>query len=380
MAKIFLTGVTGLVGSSFVTALLKDRKDTRFVCLTRGNKVRSAEERVAEALRSQCEFDGESERINEVLQAVDVVDGDVVTMNPAALAADPKLAGVDTIFHCAADVNLGKDPTGKTFRINYTGTENMLALAEKFHVDAFHYVSTAYVAGCSHGVSPEAEVPDNGFNNPYEESKFKAEKLVRNSGFPFTIYRPAIITGRRSDGRIRKPLAFYRILEFLAKLKSHRCSKLKINPTEKIDLNIHFKTIPSERVYFVPIDFVQEAITRCFQLPVANQTYHVTGDSPISTMMIDRAVCKILNLKEVEISLENIAPNVDDKMMERFLGDLFPYFSADIIFSQDNIRKALGNAALDWKYASEELEIMMRSFFEDFFPKVEWVQETIHRP
>ncbi len=378
MAKIFLTGVTGLVGSSFVTALLKDRKDTRFVCMTRGNKVRSAAERVAEALRSQCEFDGESERIDEVLKAVEVVDGDVVTMNPAALAADPKLAGVDTIFHCAADVNLGKDPTGKTFRINYNGTENMLALAEKLHVKAFHYVSTAYVAGCSHGVSPEAEVPDNGFNNPYEESKFKAEKLVRNSGFPFTIYRPAIITGRRSDGRIRKPLAFYRILEFLAKLKSHRCSKLKINPTEEIDLNIHFKTIPSERVYFVPIDFVQEAITRCFQLPVANQTYHVTGDSPISTMMIDRAVCKVLRLKEVEISLGDTAPNVDDKMMERFLGDLFPYFSADIIFSQKNIRKALGDAALNWKYASEELETMMRSFFEDFFPNVEWVQETIH--
>ena len=378
MAKIFLTGVTGLVGSSFVTALLKDRKDTRFVCMTRGNKVRSAAERVAEALRSQCEFDGESERIDEVLKAVEVVDGDIVTMDPAALAADPKLAGVDTIFHCAADVNLGKDPTGKTFRINYNGTENMLELAKKLHVKEFHYVSTAYVAGCSHGTSPEAEIPDNGFNNPYEESKFKAEKLVRQSGFPFTIYRPAIITGRRSDGRIRKPLAFYRILEFLAKLKSHRCAKLKLNPTEEIDLNIHFKTIPSERVYFVPIDFVQEAITRCFQLPVANQTYHVTGDSPVSTMMIDRAVCKVLRLKEVEISLGNAAPNVDDKMMERFLGDLFPYFSADIIFSQDNIRKALGDDALNWKYASDELEIMMRSFFEDFFPHVEWVQQTIH--
>ncbi len=377
MGKILLTGVTGLVGCSFVTALLKERKDARFVCMTRGNKVHSAEERAVEALKSQCEFEGEPDRLGEVLKAVEVIDADVVGMDPAAVAADPRVRGVDVVFHCAADVNLGKDPTGKTFRINYNGTENMLKLADMLRVAAFHYVSTAYVAGCSHGVSLEKEVPDNGFNNPYEESKFKAEKLVRRSGLPFTIYRPAIITGRRSDGRIRKPLAFYRILEFLAKLKSHRCSKLNMDPTGVIDLNIHFKTIPSERVYFVPIDFVQEAITRCFQLPVADQTYHVTGDSPVSTMMIDRAVCRVLRLKEVEISMGKAAPNVDDKLMERFLGDLFPYFSADILFSQENIRRAVGDSALDWKYGSEELEVMMRTYFKDFYPNVEWLQKTV---
>lgn len=377
--KIFLTGITGLVGSSFVTALLNDRPDTEFVCLTRGGRNRTAADRVAEAVRSQCEFDGTPERFHDVMRRIEVIDGDVVSLDPAAVAADPKMAGVTIVFHCAADVNLSKDPTGKTFRINFNGTENVLALAKLIKAKEFHYVSTAYVAGRSHGVSPETQVPDNGFNNPYEESKFKAEQLVRASGFPFTIYRPAIITGRRSDGSIRKPLAFYRILEFLAKLKSHRCSKLKISPLEDIDLEIHFRTVPSERVYFVPIDFVQYAVTKCFQQPVTNQTYHVTGDSPVSTMMIDRAVAKTIGLKELTISDDAIAPNKDEKLMERFLGDLFPYFSADIVFAQNNVRSALGNEALDWKFGEKELEIMMKRFFIDFFPNVEWIQQVIKR-
>ncbi len=377
--KIFLTGITGLVGSSFVTALLNDRPDTEFVCLTRGGRNRTAADRVAEAVRGQCEFDGTPERYHDVMRRIEVIDGDVVTLNPAAVAADPKMDGVTIVFHCAADVNLSKDPTGKTFRINFNGTENVLALAKLIKAKEFHYVSTAYVAGRSHGISPETQVPDNGFNNPYEESKFKAEQLVRASGFPFTIYRPAIITGRRSDGSIRKPLAFYRILEFLAKLKSHRCSKLGISPLEDIDLEIHFRTVPSERVYFVPIDFVQYAVTKCFQKPVSNQTYHVTGDSPVSTMMIDRAVAKTIGLKELTISDDAIAPNKDEKLMERFLGDLFPYFSADIVFAQNNIRAALGNEALDWKFGEKELEIMMKRFFVDFFPNVEWIQQVIKR-
>jgi thioester reductase-like protein len=377
MIKIFLTGVTGLVGSSFVTALCNERKDVEFVCLTRGGRNSSAQERVAASLREQCDFEGDPENFESILARVKVIDGDVVGIVPAELAAHPDMQGVSVFFHCAADVNLGKDPTGKTFAINFHGTEKMLALAKLMKIKEFHYVSTAYVAGRSNGVSPEAELDDHGFNNPYEESKFKAEKLVRHAGIPFTIYRPAIITGRRGDGRIRKPLAFYRILEFLAKLKSHRCSKLGVSQLEWVDLQIHFKTVPSERVYFVPIDFVQEAITALFQKPVANQTYHVTGDSPVSTAMIEDALSKVLRLKGLEVHVGETAPSSDDKLMERFLGDLFPYFSAEVIFDQQNIRRALGDRALNWPYGQAGLEAMMKSFFQDFFPNVEWLQTVI---
>lgn len=378
MKKIFLTGITGLVGSAFVTALSQERDDVKFVCLTRKSPVKSAYDRVRDIIKDECEFDGVPEIFEAVMKNVEVVEGDVTTITPAELAKDPVLAGVNSIFHCAADVNLGKDPTGKTFKINYNGTENMIALAKLLNVSEFHYVSTAYVAGKTIGRSMEARPTCDEFNNPYESSKCKSEGLVRDCGIPFTIYRPAIITGRLEDGKIRKPLAFYRILEFLAKLKSHHCSKEGINPVDIYDLNVHFNTMASQRIYFVPIDYVQLAITKLFQKDVCNNTYHVTGDSPVTADMIDQALCNVLRLKYIEVTKQaDETLNKDSRMLERFIGDLFPYFSNDVIFDQTNVRKDLGDAALNWQYDTRKLEIMMREFFIKFFPNIDWIKEML---
>lgn len=380
MEKIFLTGITGLVGSAFVVALLRERQDYEIVCLARKTAVKSAQQRTEEIIRDECRFDGCPELADRILKSVKVIEGDVTTINPEELAKNPLLAGTTIIFHCAADVNLGKDPTGRTYRINYNGTENMVKLAQLLKVKEFHYVGTAYIAGKLVGTAFENMPIDNGFNNPYEESKFKAEMLVRNSGIPFTIYRPAIITGRRSDGRIRKPLAFYRILEFLGKLKSHYCSKHHIDHTGWANLQINFATVPSEHVYFVPIDYVQEAITALFQQPVNNQAYHITGESPLSTHQIENSICRVLRLDGTTVNGGPVAETMDNKLMARFLGDLFPYFSSDIVFDQSNVRKALGDKILDWEYGQKGLEILIRSFYKDYFPNVEWLQTLANAP
>ncbi|MBR7106943.1 MAG: SDR family oxidoreductase [Lentisphaeria bacterium] len=375
MNKILVTGVTGLVGSAFVAALLRERNDYEVVCLVRAGGGKSAAERVDSIIRDECAFDGFPQDADRILSKVSVVEGDVTSIVPEELAKDPALAGVNIVFHCAADVNLGKDPTGKVFRINYHGTEKMVALAKLLNVKEFHYVGTAYIAGKLQGTAIEDNPIDSGFNNPYEESKFKAEFLVRNSGIPFSVYRPAIVTGRRSDGRIRKPLAFYRILEFLGKIKSHQCSKRGIDPASWVPMGINFATVPSEHVYFVPIDYVQEAITALFQKPVTNTAYHITGDSPVTTKQIESTICKVLRLDDVTVGLEKGSENQNADLMSRFIGDLFPYFSSDIIFDQSNVRKVLGDKVLDWEYGAKGLEILIRSFYKDYFPNVEWIQK-----
>ena len=378
MNKILVTGITGLVDSAFVVALLRERNDYEIVCLVRSGGGKSAAERVDSIIRDECAFDGCPEIAGDILKKIDVVEGDVATIVPEELAKNEKLAGVNIVFHCAADVNLGKDPTGKVFRINYEGTKNMVALAKMLAVKEFHYVGTAYVAGKLCGVAYEGAPVDNGFNNPYEESKFKGEYLVRESGIPFSVYRPAIITGRRSDGRIRKPLAFYRILEFLGKVKSHRCSKLGVSPVEYVDMQINFATNPSEHVYFVPIDYVQEAITALFQKPVTNTGYHITGDSPVTTRQIEDSVCRILRLDGVSVEDKGDGEdNAGTSLMSRFVGDLFPYFSSDIVFDQSNVRAALGDGILDWEYGSKGLDTLIKSFYLDYFPNVEWLQKVV---
>ena len=379
MKKVFLTGITGLVGSAFAVALLRERKDYEFVCLARPSGGKSAMERTAEIIRDECAFDGCPELADEILSHITAIDGDVTTIDPEAMAKDPLLAGTDIVFHCAADVNLGKDPTGRVFKINYNGTENVVKLAQLLKVKEIHYVGTAYIAGKLCGTAIEDNPIDSGFNNPYEESKFKAEFLVRNSGIPFSVYRPAIVTGRRSDGRIRKPLAFYRLLEFLGKFKSHNCTRAGISPLEWINMSMAFSTVPSEHVYFVPIDYVQEAITALFQKPVTNTAYHITGDSPLSVKQIRDTICGVLRLDGLTVGV-NEGAQVDTKLMARFVGDLFPYFSSDIVFDQTNVKKAMGDKFLDWEYGTRGLEILIRSYYKDYFPKVEWIQTLAAEP
>ena len=374
MAKIFLTGITGLVGSSFVTGLLKERDDIEIVALTRARAGKTAAERVDDVIREQCKLDACPEIADKIMNSISVVTGDVAEMDPKAIAAMPELAGVDTVFHCAADVNLGKDPQGKTFRINYHGTENIVELSKILKIKELHYVCTAYIAGKLHGRAMEDNPLDSGFYNPYEESKYKAEMLVRNAGIPFSIYRPSIIIGRRKDGKIRRALAFYRILEFMAKLKKHTCSKTNQDPTGYVDLNLHFSAEDSQSLYFVPIDYVQEAIVKLFQTPVCGKAFHITGDSPVSTQGILEAMCKVLKLSNVTLGAENHDPTKDEKLLTRFLSDLMPYFSSNIIFDQTNVREVAGDEILDWTVGEKGLFTMTNTYYRDFFPNVEWLQ------
>ena len=141
MKKIFLTGITGLVGSAFVVALLRERQDCEFVCLARKSAVKSARQRTEEIIRDECKFDGCPELADRILSKVSVIEGDVVDLDPVEMAKNPLLEGVNVVFHCAADVNLGQDPTGRTFRINYQGSKNIVELAKLFGV------STDYLLG-----------------------------------------------------------------------------------------------------------------------------------------------------------------------------------------------------------------------------------------
>ena len=377
MAKIFLTGITGLVGSSFVTGLLKQRDDVEIVALTRASAVKSAPERVDEVISEQCKLEECPELADKFMKKITVIPGDVTDLDPETFAKMPELEGVDTIFHCAADVNLGKDPQGKTYRINYNGTENVVNLAKLLKVKELHYVCTAYIAGKLEGRAIEDNPIDAGFNNPYETSKYEAEMLVRNAGIPFSVYRPSIIIGRRKDGKIRRALAFYRILEFMAKLKKHTCAKTGQDPTKYVDLNLHFAAENTDSIYFVPIDYIQESIVKLFQSPVCGKAFHITGDAPVSTLQILEAMCKVLKISNVSLGADNHDPTRDEKLLTRFLGDLLPYFSSSIIFDQKNVREVAGDEILDWEIGLPGLLQMMRTYYRDFFPNVEWLQEVI---
>ena len=86
-------------------------------------------------------------------------------------------------MHSAASVSFTLS-LERSREINVEGTRRMIELAQLCHsrggLEHFSYISTAYVAGTHKGGFGEDQL-DVGqrFRNPYEQSKFEAERLVR---------------------------------------------------------------------------------------------------------------------------------------------------------------------------------------------------------
>ena len=107
------------------------------------------------------------------------------------------LAGVDAVFHAAADTNTWRPANAAQTRTNVGGAHNLLAAAAAAGVGAF--VHTSSVSAYSHLVHEtlREDVPERGGESwiNYERSKYLAEQAVRASGLPFAIFQPAHILG-----------------------------------------------------------------------------------------------------------------------------------------------------------------------------------------
>ena len=369
MRKVLITGITGLVGSSFAVQALQRDESLKFVAVVRGKKDVSVEDRLAETIRDQCAFDGVPDIADSLIERIDVLEGDM--SDPVHLAMSPKIKGVKSIFHCAADVNLGADRDGHTYHVNLNGTKVLLDIAKELRVKSFHYVSTAYVAGTTVGEVKEGPSPAEDFQNAYERSKFDAEKLVRDSGISYTIHRPSIIVGRRKDGRIRKPLAFYYVLEFFGIIKDRLCGKLHLEPSDWLDMPIRLQGTITGNVFFVPIDYVAEVITDLFFIPTENKTYHLTGNSYVTTTDILIALEKALKVKNVQLvgSIEGDL-TMDEKLLHRFLGEFLPYFRSEAVFNISNVIEKFGAESINWTLQGDALFQMIHRYYQEFFPEL----------
>ena len=63
-------------------------------------------------------------------------------------------------------------------------------------------------------------------------------------------------------------------------------------------------------------------------------------------------------------------------MFTKFVGDLFPYFSSDLVFDQQNIRRDFGGLAA-YDYGSADLEVMVRAYLEDHYGSVGWIRDML---
>ncbi|HPS57503.1 MAG TPA: SDR family oxidoreductase [Spirochaetota bacterium] len=238
----FITGVTGFLGEE-IMALLSQNRENRIYCMIRGNKSGSPDER----LKKICAESGIKDT-----GAIMAVEGDLGSDNLGmdAETYDLLTNEVTHIIHSAADVRFNQaiEAIRKT---NVGGTKNIVKFAKQCHVkneDFSHlaYVGTCFVAGRRRGVAKETDLTDRyGFKNTYEQSKYEAEKFMRENmkDLPVIIYRPSIIVGLSESGRAKPRNVIYPILKLFL---TWNIPAIPLNTRTRLDI--------------VPVDFVAKAI------------------------------------------------------------------------------------------------------------------------
>lgn len=332
---LLLTGATGFVGMELLARLLR-HPGSRVIALIRADDAEHASRRLRETLLSVFGA------VEPYAQRVTAVAGDLelpgLGLDERAAAA---LGDVSEIIHGAASVSF-ELALERSRAVNVAGTRRMLELAVRLpRLRRFTYVSTAYVAGEHDGSFGEDDF-DVGqrFRNPYEQSKFEAERLVRfyAARLPVTIVRPSIVVGDRHSGWTASFNVMYWPLRALSR------GAYPVLPARR-----------SAPVDVVSVDYVADAICALHALaPAAGCTFHLTASQAASSIgeLLDLATARLGCRRPPLVSpalygrvLHPLALRCVGRQRRRFLRateTYLPYFAMNVRYDDSRTRIALG--------------------------------------
>jgi nucleoside-diphosphate-sugar epimerase len=209
-----ITGATGVIGPHLVAQLLNDG-----LCSPVGILIRPASNTA----------DRQKQLISDILaglgpatvhthqslaQTLRFIPGDVTCPQ-----APPDLHHIQLVIHAAADTRF-RLSANELHAVNIQGVRHVLDWASTCpNLKRFLYVSTCCVAGTRTGSISESPAPAAPyvphFLNPYEQSKWQAERLVQTSSLPVTTARLSSVIGSEKNGAISRPGAFHHALKWM---------------------------------------------------------------------------------------------------------------------------------------------------------------------
>jgi UDP-glucose 4-epimerase len=158
--RILVTGGSGFLGSRLVRLLLKEKHKVAVFC---SKKV------------PEMEKDGVEFKLGDMRNPDDIRDA---------------LAKTDVVFHLAACMD---ESDQDMWAINVDGTQNIVNACREHKIKHLIFMSSSGVLGET--LQPATEDLPYNPKTKYEMSKAEAEKLIINSGIPYTIVRAPIIIG-----------------------------------------------------------------------------------------------------------------------------------------------------------------------------------------
>jgi thioester reductase-like protein/predicted lipid carrier protein YhbT len=352
--RVLLTGITGSIGSWVA------RK-----ALLAGNE-----------LFVVARADSDAAASSRVKAALDVVGAGDFFGNVKAMRGDICLEGlglecrisdasdISLIIHCAAVLEFGEDFAELSRQVNVEGTANVLELAEKLRVPICHF-STAYVAGTRNGTVYEDEI-DVGqeFHNTYEQTKCRAETLVREwsnrTGLDSFVFRPSIVVGDTEGGRILNFDGVYNLMRFF-------------DNVGRVVGKKDFRVVgnPDVTKNFVPVDYVADAVWHIVRHGSPG-TYHITNPSPIRLSELRQIFADLFDLPGARFvnqsDFQKNQANRLERMYQEATSNYLPYFLGEPIFDRTNMNRALSDTSL-------EIPEMNAEFFSrllDYARSVKW--------
>jgi thioester reductase-like protein len=341
---VFLTGFpSNVIARRLLKKLLAADRTSRVRCLTSNEHMDRANEWLA-ALN-------ESDR-----QRVELLQGDVTAMDFGMTGANFLKLGkeIDTIHHCAA-IDYPDFSRHLIERVNVKGTGEVLELADvSSHLRQFIYWSTALVSGSRQGVVMEDElVRASSFRNIVEETRFRAERIVRDatSRIPVTILRPSVVVGDAEQWEIDRFNGPYLLIKFL--LNARFDMTIPLPKRGEIPLNI------------LPVGYlVDAAIAIANDQRSIGRTFHIVDQNPPAL----REVCiEIANLIHRPLTISDLPSGLATALRQapgiKQLSDMprtyLEQLAVDVTYDTRNTRELLEGTALACPSVASYLEALV---------------------
>jgi NAD(P)-dependent dehydrogenase (short-subunit alcohol dehydrogenase family) len=205
------------------------------------------------------------------------------------------LKGAD-VYHLAAVYDLDA-PEADNQRANVDGTRNVVEVALRLGARV-HHVSSVAVAGARWKGKFTEEMFDEGqvLDHPYYRTKFDAEKLVRDSGLRFRVYRPGLVIGSSETGEADRIDGPYYAFKLIQRLRHAIPEWVPLIGLEGGELNV------------VPVDFVARALDEIgHRQGLDGMTFHLTDPAPGRLGDVTNEFCRAAHAPQFTLRIDSRA-------------------------------------------------------------------------